>query len=32
MAILSPDAHEQARDRNIMYNLGKMAEKFRSKY
>jgi len=30
MAILSPDAHEQARDRNIMYNLGKMAEKFRS--
>ncbi len=32
MAILSPNAHEQARNNSIMYNLGKMAEKFRNQY
>ena len=32
MAILSPNAHEQALNNNIMHKLGKMAEKFRSKY
>lgn len=32
MTILSPDAHEQAKSRDIMYRLGKMAELFRSKY
>ena len=32
MALLSPNAHEQAWNRNIMHNLGKMAEKFRNKY
>ncbi len=32
MAILTPDAHEQALNRTIMYNLGKMAEKFRNQY
>jgi mRNA interferase YafO len=32
MAILEPDAHAQANDRTIMYNLGLMAEKFRSKH
>ena len=32
MALLSPDAHDQARNNNIMFNLGKMAEKFRNKY
>lgn len=32
MAILSPNAHVQARDNNIMYNLGLMAEKFRERY
>lgn len=32
MALLAPDAHAQALNRNITYNLGKMAEKFRSKF
>lgn len=34
MAILGPkpDAHDLARDNNIMYKLGRMAELFRSKY
>lgn len=32
MAILTPDAHEQALNRSIMYSLGQMAEKFRSQY
>lgn len=32
MAILSPDAHEQTRSRDIMYKLGVMAESFRNKY
>lgn len=32
MTILSPDAHEQARTRDIMYKLGKMAEAFRNQY
>ena len=32
MALLSPDAHDQALNRTIMYNLGKMAEKFRNTY
>lgn len=32
MAILSPDAHQQAKNRDIMYKLGVMAENFRNKY
>ncbi|WP_394172375.1 type II toxin-antitoxin system YafO family toxin [Thalassotalea litorea] len=32
MAILSPNAHKQAFDRNVMYKLGVMAEKFRHNY
>ncbi|MFM2486597.1 type II toxin-antitoxin system YafO family toxin [Celerinatantimonas yamalensis] len=32
MAILRPDAHQKSLNRNIMYNLGVMAEKFRQKY
>lgn len=32
MALLSPDAHNQALNRTIMFNLGKMAEQFRNKY
>ena len=32
MTILSPDAHEQAKSRNIMYKLGIMAEKFRNSF
>jgi mRNA interferase YafO len=32
MALLSPDAHAQALNRSIMYNLGQMAEKFRNQY
>jgi len=32
MTILSPDAHEQARSRDIMYKLGVMAEKFRQQF
>ena len=32
MTILSPDGHEQARSREIMFKLGVMAEKFRNKY
>ncbi|WP_271274346.1 type II toxin-antitoxin system YafO family toxin [Aliamphritea hakodatensis] len=32
MAILSPDAHAQAKDSNIMRKLGLMAEKFRNIY
>ncbi|CAG9001792.1 MAG: mRNA interferase toxin YafO [Candidatus Celerinatantimonas neptuna] len=32
MAILRPDAHQQSRNRNIMYNLGTMAEQFRLKF
>ena len=29
LAILSPDAHKQAKNNDIMYRLGKMAELFR---
>lgn len=32
MTILSPDAHKQAKSRDIMFKLGVMAEKFRNKY
>jgi len=32
MTILSPDAHQQAKSRDIMFKLGVMAEKFRNKY
>lgn len=32
MTILSPDGHEQAKSRDIMYQLGIMAEKFRNKF
>jgi len=32
MAILSPDAHQQAKNKDIMYKLGAMAENFRNKY
>lgn len=32
MAILSPDAHAQARDNSVMHSLGKMAEKFHQQY
>ena len=32
IAILAPDAHEQARHRTIMYNLGLIAEKFRRNF
>ena len=32
MTILSPDGHEQAKSRDIMFQLGVMAEKFRSQY
>jgi len=32
MTILSPDAHDQAKSRDIMFKLGAMAEKFRNKY
>jgi len=32
MTILSPDGHEQARNRDIMYKLGKMAELFMQKF
>ena len=32
MAILSPDAHEQAKSREIMLKLGIMAEKFKSQF
>lgn len=32
IAILSPSAHEQAKDRTIMFNLGRIAEKFRQKF
>jgi mRNA interferase YafO len=32
MGILAPDAHKQARDNNIMFKLGKMAEHFRRRY
>ncbi len=32
MAILSPDAHAQAKDANVMRKLGLMAEKFRNIY
>lgn len=32
MAILSPNAHEQAKNRDVMYKLGLMAEKFRSQF
>lgn len=32
IAILSPDAHAQARKNQIMLNLAKMAENFRMKY
>ncbi len=32
MALLAPNAHEQALDSNIMNNLARMAEIFRNKY
>lgn len=32
MTILSPNAHQQARSRDIMYKLGLMAQKFRQLY
>lgn len=32
IAILAPDAHEQARNRTIMHNLGIIAEKFRQQF
>ncbi|REL28020.1 type II toxin-antitoxin system YafO family toxin [Thalassotalea euphylliae] len=32
MAILAPDAHNQAKSRDIMFKLGTMAEKFRSRF
>lgn len=32
VAILSPNAHEQARNNSVMYNIGKMAKKFRCRY
>lgn len=32
IAILAPDAHEQARNRTIMHNLGLIAENFRQKF
>ncbi|EKO3606697.1 type II toxin-antitoxin system YafO family toxin [Vibrio metschnikovii] len=32
IAILTPDAHEQARNRTIMHNLGLIAEKFRQQF
>ncbi|MFO6421798.1 type II toxin-antitoxin system YafO family toxin [Motilimonas sp. KMU-193] len=32
IAILAPDAHEQARNRTIMHNLGLIAEKFRQQF
>ena len=32
MSILAPNAHEQARQRGLMYKLGSMAENFRNKY
>ncbi|WP_198555562.1 type II toxin-antitoxin system YafO family toxin [Colwellia sp. 75C3] len=32
MTILTPDAHEQARSREMMFKLGIMAEKFRNKF
>ena len=32
IAILTPDAHEQAQNRTIMHNLGLIAEKFRQQF
>ena len=32
IAILAPNAHEQARNNSIMYKLGEIAEKFREKH
>lgn len=32
MTILSPDGHEQAKSREIMFKLGVMAEKFRNQF
>lgn len=32
MTILSPDAHEQAKSRDIMFKLGVMAETFRNRF
>jgi len=32
MTILSPDAHEQAKSREVMFKLGVMAEKFRTRF
>lgn len=32
IAILEPDAHQQARDNNIMYRVGQVAEGFRRLY
>ena len=32
MTILSPDGHEQAKSRDIMFKLGVMAGRFRNQY
>jgi len=32
MTILSPDAHDQAKSREVMFKLGVMAEKFRNQF
>jgi len=32
IAILAPNAHEQASNNSVMYNIGKIAEKFRFQY
>lgn len=32
IAILAPSAHKQARNNSVMYNIGKIAEKFRFQY
>lgn len=32
IAILKPNAHDLARDNNVMYQVGKVAERFRSIY
>lgn len=32
IAILTPDAHKQALDRNVMFKLAKVAENFRRQY
>ena len=32
IAILAPNAHQQAKNNSVMYNIGKIAEKFRFRY